>query len=249
MITSTILFLCLSVLVLATQVESNGTTASCQGYMNPMERDGRLDWVDKWVLMDTAVHVHCAMPLADQAACETYMLARTMIKPRYCMSESCAIENAHYDKYQKDTIGRWRVLSFNDSACADPWAPDLNRASTVMAPRLLLTNSPFARAALNAYRDTSLGWDAKWDLFEGLLEVVCTGETVDCRIWFMHDFDQDMRKACLRLWSNVARKNAWTYDPWDYESKDTAAHLPELFRHPAFQKLLDTPVAVRSKWW
>lgn len=222
-----LLFILFSVLALLAQAESNAT---CEGYTTPMTRDGALGWDDKWALIDTAVQLHCATPDADPEACETYTLARIKIRPEYYYYSP----PSRYEEFKGDVMGRWRVHSFNDSACADPWAPDLTRASTVMAPRLLKTNTRFTRQVLNTFKDAALGWDDKWNVLQGLLEIRS--------FYFSRQYNDEARKSVLRLWSNVARKNAWAYDPWDSESTETASHLNELFDHPKF-------ATIKMSWW
>jgi hypothetical protein len=247
--TSLIFFVCLlltAALVLASPINTTTLSYDCKAYMNPMNNDGLLGWADKWALMDLAVDLHCITSEAPKAQCLHYKEIRrsmydkltvlsTAIVP-YGSSSSGASYVTPNELKQADMIGRWRLISYNDSLCVDPWAPDLIRASTILAPRLLSLLPGIERD--NQANDHRLSWNEKWERFENMVEIACPAKNDLCETLAKRSLSQESKATLTRVWANVARLYQWSFDPWDPTSTTAHAHLDEFAEHPKVADVL-----------
>lgn len=213
--------------ILAALLAALAWADNCTAYLAPMTSDGTLGWEDKMALMDTAVGLYCLTPSAPAAACEKYTEMRKDMFTTNWQDEQTT---------RHALIGRWRVLSFNDSLCTDPWVPNLTRASTILAPRFLQL-LPHLKVRYER-NDRQLSWHEKWGRFRTLVKMICPTKNDLCGTLIRKEMNFDTAQELLAAWANIARLHDWSFDPWDIMSKKTQGYLGEFAVHPVVDQVL-----------
>ncbi len=227
------ILLCLVLCAMGTMVRAQ----ICTGYANPMTADGKLSYKEKFALIVTATLVHCRAATALAAECENFVYLANQLDENWYRDGSC--------------IMTWRITSYNDSMCHDPWAPDLERASSVMAPVFLSTYIGWSKVWRHSTSNNLFTWERSHELLMGYITRYCMQPTTDdpqCQWWechkghFAHTRYSGPWEKLVALWVSIAADvHGWEYDAW---ASSSYPYVRELFAHAKFIKL-----QAGTTWW
>ncbi len=139
-------------------------------------------------------------------------------------------------------VTEWCLACYENSTCIDPWQRTFN------APQRILDKNFFGSINdMNQWADKLYGWEQKWKILDSMIDSYCHPNVslAGCKEWYfcykketMQNvlYSRSSRERLMKLWSNVAREQAWKFDPWISSS---GAFIGNLFNHADYESTVE----------